>query len=275
MKNLKREIELWSFWKIALIGILCLLVIFVTGFMTAIKLETKPIETVIIDKDSNSVDYFLDEDFNEKIKNKDYNAVDASVNTKLLLSDYNYEYLDPNKPVKTKGKLKKFRPYTFQTNSPDALYLYEFYADNSDELMFEMKHGYDKINEKLAVPVDKIICFNTYNQRFGIYRPSLNLKWNEVKALKEANLYWMNKSDKFSNNFFYALSSIIYNMIPNSSSNISKIKAHNKLAKKKIRQQKIANDIWSSTCWIDFILLLVFGFLLIYKYIIIVKSQKK
>ena len=85
----------------------------------------------------------------------------------------------------------------------------------------------------------------------------------------------MNNSDKFSNNFFNALNSIIYNMIPNSSSNISKIKAHNKLAKKKIRQQKIANDIWSSTCWIDFILLLVFGFLLIYKYIIIVKSQKK
>lgn len=126
MKNLKREIERWSFWKIALIGILCLLIIFVTGFMTAIKLETKPIETVIIDKDSNSVDYFLDEDFNEKIKNKDYNAVDASVNTKLLLSDYNYEYLDPNKPVKTKGKLKKFRPYTFQTNSPDAFIYMNF-----------------------------------------------------------------------------------------------------------------------------------------------------
>lgn len=275
MKKLKREIERWSFWKIALVGLICLVIITVIGYMTAIKLETKPIETVIIDKDSNAVDYFLDEDFNEKIKNKDYNAVDASFNTESLLSDYNYEYLDPNKPVKTKGKLKETKPYTFQTNSPDALYLYEFYADNSDELMYEMKHGYEKINEQLAVPVDKIICFNTYNERFGIYRPSLNLKWNEVKALKEANLYWMNDSDKFSNNFFHALSSIIYNMIPNSSSNMSKIKAHNKLAKKKISQQKTANGIWSSTCWIDFTLFLVFDFVLIYKYINMVKNQKK
>lgn len=275
MKKIKREIKRWSFWKIALVGIICLAIVTVIGYIISSRLETRPIETVIIGKTSNAVNYFIDEDLKEEIKNKDYDVADAYANTQMLLGDYNYEYLDPNKPVRTKGKLKKYKPYSFQTNSPDALYLYEFYADNIDEFRYEQKHGYNKINKKLVVPVDKIICFNTFNKKFSIYRPSLTLKWNEVEALKEANLYWMNNNDDFSNNFFSALSSIIDNMVSSSPSNMHSIKAHNRLAMKKIKQQKTANGIWHGTGWLDLILLVIFGLTLIYKYTAQIRRKKR